>query len=225
MSVRILVVEDETDIRDLILLHLKREGYAPDGVATGEDALDRLKNQAYQLIVLDWMLPTMSGLEILKKIRNAGASANSTPVLMVTARAEPADIVEGLEAGADDYLTKPFDFSVLLARVRAILRRSHEKSSVLQFGALRIDLDAHDVFIAEERIHLTPSEYKLLQALAENRGRVLTRKHLIQLVQGDGITVVDRAVDTQVFGLRKKLGIHDDIIETIRSVGYRIKSI
>lgn len=222
MNQRVLVVEDEADIRDLILLHLKREGYEIDGVATGEEALDRLKNQVYQLVVLDWMLPTMSGLEILKKIRS---QKTLTPVLMVTARAEPLDIVSGLEAGADDYLTKPFDFSVLIARTKAILRRTTEKkSSILHFGELKIDTEGHDVFVGSEKIQLTPSEYKLLQALAENRGKVLTRKHLIQLVQGEGITVVDRAIDTQVFGLRKKLGTRGDLIETIRSVGYRIKN-
>jgi two-component system phosphate regulon response regulator PhoB len=145
---------------------------------------------------------------------------------MVTARADTADIVLGLEMGADDYLVKPFEIPEFLARVRALLRRSQSSPTPksLQVGDLKVDVEAHTVVCGSNVVNLTPSEFKLLVALIENQGRVLSRDKLIALVQGAGITVVDRAIDTHVFGLRKKLGACSEFIETIRSVGYRIKS-
>ena len=225
---RILIVEDEADIRDLIELHLKRERYAVESVSEGEEGMQKLLQDRYQLVILDWMLPGMSGLEIAKALRQNDAT-QKLPILMVTARMEPADIVLGLESGADDYVTKPFEIPVLLARVRALLRRSAEvppaksEAGRIQVGALSLDPSSYQVTCAGEPVTLTLSEFKLLMALVQNKGRVLTRDRLIDLVQGEGVSVVDRAIDTHVFGLRKKLGNCADSIETVRGVGYRVK--
>ncbi len=236
MKSRILVVEDELDIQDLIVLHLKRDGFQVEAVADGEQGLHRLRQDpAFDLLVLDWMLPGMSGLDITKALREAAAT-RETPILMVTARMEATDIVRGLEAGADDYVTKPFEIPVLMARVRALLRRSTQGTvsgqpasapqagtAPIRMGRLVLDPQAYDVKCGGELISLTPSEFKLLLALGQSRGRVLTRDQLIDAVQGSGVTVVDRAIDTHVFGLRKKLGECADVIETVRGVGYRVR--
>ncbi len=219
---KILVVEDERDVKDLMLLHLKREGHTATGVENGEEALKLLSENKYDLAILDWMLPGMSGLDICKKI------AGKVPVLMVTARADTSDIVLGLEMGADDYITKPFEIPVFVARVRALIRRANvateSPAERYNVGGLRVNLDEHKVWCKEEETKLTLSEFKLLVALLDNRGRVLSRDKLIDCVQGEGIVVSDRTVDTHVFGLRKKLGDCAEIVETIRGVGYRIKA-
>lgn len=233
MSVRkfsVLVVEDESEIRDLICLHLLREGFAVDEAVTGEQALARIFEKDYDLLILDWMLPSHSGLDITRMIR-AKEQFRELPILMVTARAENEDIVLGLESGADDYLTKPFDPTVLKARVHALLRRRNflhrqkeaVQSAELDLGELSINTETYDVRCHGERISLTPSEFKLLVALAMSRGKVLTRDSLIEHVQGEGVSVVGRTVDTHVFGLRKKLGACSEILETVRGVGYRVK--
>lgn len=228
---RVLVVEDEAEIRELMVLHLEREGFEVDEAVTGDQALQKIFAQPYDLVMLDWMLPSHSGLDLTRMIR-AKEQFRSLPVLMVTARAENEDIVLGLETGADDYITKPFDPSVLMARVHALLRRraflkGREKSggsgAEIQLGQLQINLDSYEVSCAGERIALTPSEFKLLTTLAQNRGKVLTRDALIESVQGEGVSVVGRTVDTHVFGLRKKLGACSDVLETVRGVGYRVK--
>jgi two-component system phosphate regulon response regulator PhoB len=175
------------------------------------------------LLLVDWMLPGLSGLEICKQM------GSKVPLLMVTARADTSDIVLGLEMGADDYITKPFEIPVLLARVRTLLRRSSLATSELdaknlKLGNLELDAEAHRVKLAGKDLQLTHSEFKLLLALLRNHGRVLSRDRLIELVQGEGIAVIDRAIDTHVFGLRRKLGEASDLVETIRGVGYRIKS-
>ena len=231
---RVLVVEDETEIRDLIVLHLKRSGLNVDAVSSAEEAFELIAANTYSLLALDWMLPGLSGIEITKKVR-AEANRNDLAILMVTARAEAADIVEGLDAGADDYLSKPFEPQVLIARVRALLRRNRRATSLeagelkaeeefIQVGGLTLDAGTYEVKCCGEAILLTPSEFKLLQTLAQNRGRVLTRESLIQHVQGEGVSVVGRTVDTHVFGLRKKLGDCADVIETVRGIGYRVKA-
>ena len=226
---RVLIVEDEKDIAELMQLHLKREGCDVEVVDKGEEALELIRKNKYSLLVLDWMLPGISGLDLCKKLRAEKLVPSGTCILMVTARAQAADIVLGLEVGADDYLTKPFDLSVFLARVRALFRRAQQSESAteekrIQIGELVIDCDTHEVRCGKVSAELTPSEFKLLYALMKNRGRVLTRDRLIQLVQGDGVSVIDRAIDTHIFGLRKKLGDYGSIVETIRGVGYRVAS-
>lgn len=229
---KILVVEDEEEIRDLIALHLKREGHDVDVVGSAEEAFPLIEKNHYSLLALDWMLPGASGVDVTRRLRRQ-ADRDDLAILMVTARAEAGDIVEGLEAGADDYLSKPFDPSVLLARVRALLRRhrrptettteSEEGFQVIRVGQLALYPDTYEVKCADQPVAVTPSEFKLLLALANNKGRVLTRDSLIEQVQGEGVSVVGRTVDTHVFGLRKKLGLCADVIETVRGVGYRVK--
>jgi DNA-binding response OmpR family regulator len=227
---RVLVVEDEAEIRELIVLHLMREGLKVDAVASAEEALELLTQNKYVLIALDWMLPGQTGVELTKALR---LQKSDVSILMVTAKAESLHIVEGLEAGADDYLTKPFEIGILLARVRALIRRSQRevahpqnKSKLLaqiQFGPLSMNSETFEVKSGEEVLALTPSEFKLLLTMAQNRGRVLTRDSLIEHVQGEGVSVVGRTVDTHIFGLRKKLGTASEMIETVRGIGYRIK--
>jgi two-component system phosphate regulon response regulator PhoB len=208
-------------------LHLQREGFEVVAVEDGEEALRSVTGGKFDLVVLDWMLPGVSGLEICKRIR-AKQPSSELGILMVTARADSADVIAGLDAGADDYITKPFELPVFLARARALRRRREvvraPKDRRLVNGNLAVDLEAYEVTCENKPIQLTPSEFKLLVALMQNGGRVLSRERLIDLVQGENVTVVDRAVDTHVFGLRKKLGPCADIIETIRGIGYRVRS-
>jgi two-component system phosphate regulon response regulator PhoB len=224
---RALIVEDERDVRDLMSLHLKREGVDVAAVENGEEALRLLAVEKFALVVLDWMLPGVSGLEICKRLRSSVQTERAS-ILMVTARADSADVIAGLDAGADDYITKPFELPVFLARVRALRRRQEtigtRPARKLQNGNLMIDLDSYEVTCEGQPVQLTPSEFKLLSALMQNEGRALSREKLIDLVQGENVTVVDRAIDTHVFGLRKKLGPCSDVIETIRGVGYRVRS-
>lgn len=228
---RILLVEDEQDIRSLMALHLRREGLELVEAADGDEALRALQQGAWSVLVFDWMLPGMNGLELIRAVRQQDPK---TPILMVTAKAEAADIVLGLETGADDYLVKPFEVPVLLARVRALLRRWKMQQETPQslasgsarervVGGLRLLPDSHELFCNGASVALTISEFKLLSALLEAQGKVLTRGQLIELIQGQGVSVVDRTVDTHVFGLRKKLEACGDLIETVRGVGYRIR--
>jgi two-component system phosphate regulon response regulator PhoB len=185
-----------------------------------------MNRHSFSLFVLDWMLPGLSGVEIVDRIKSKNPGAS---VLMVTAKTEPQDIVSGLEKGADDYMTKPFNPSVFIARVKALLRRSQvqaapatEEGEVSLLG-LKINFKSYEISYNSEPLHLTPSEFKLVGALVQNQGCVLTREQLIENIQGEGINVVGRTIDTHVFGLRKKLGEWGDRIETIRGVGYRVK--
>lgn len=244
----ILVVEDEGDVRDLVAIHLKRAGHKVTAVSSVEEArgafaVARSEGATkFDLVVLDWMLPGASGVDFCRELRRQ-ANRGEVAVLMLTAKSEPQDIVEGLDAGADDYLSKPFESSVLVARVRALSRRlkspepSNAPASIsitgtssiktvfetIRLGELSLFPETYEVKCGQEPIPLTPSEFKLLMALAKSQGRVLTRDSLISQVQGDGVSVVGRTVDTHVFGLRKKLGSCADVIETVRGVGYRVK--
>jgi two-component system phosphate regulon response regulator PhoB len=227
---RILWVEDEKDIRELVELHLLRSGHEVVAVGDGEQAIQKIQSEKFDLYLFDWMLPGASGLELVKKLRSL---QKTEPVLMLTAKAEHADIVEGLEAGADDYVTKPFEATVLIARVRALLRRAAQglrevaepkNNDIYRLGDVTVNLASYEVKVGPNPLQLTPSEFKLLGALVKNQDRVLTRNQLIELIQGDGVSVVDRTVDTHVFGLRKKLGPSGDLIETVRGVGYRVRS-
>ncbi len=239
MSQKILVVEDEVDVRELIVLHLKRLGHAVTAVGSIEEARGAMAALIFDLAVVDWMLPGASGVDFIREIRRRRERADFA-ILMLTAKSEPKDIIEGLDAGADDYISKPFDAGVLLARVRALSRRlipsEHEVSSgmpgtgvekpgmsIVKLGQLHLYPETYEVKCCGEPIALTPSEFKLLMALSKSLGRVLTRDSLISQIQGEGVSVVGRTVDTHVFGLRKKLGACADVIETVRGVGYRVK--
>lgn len=230
---RVLVVEDEAEIRELIALHLRREGYLVDDLSAGDVARNQLAKQDYDMVILDWMLPGLSGLELTRWIRGE-QSLKQVPILFVTAKTEPEHVAAGLDAGADDYLAKPFDTLVLMARVNALMRRkvwvesqqtklTQAEKNTVKIGELRLDSDAFEVHLRDEKLDLTKSEFKLLEALMQSQGKVLTRKNLIELIQGDGVNVVGRTVDTHVFGLRKKIKDQSDLIETIRGVGYRVK--
>lgn len=223
----VLVIEDEREIRELMALHLLRQGYKVQECASVEEAMGAVEKSNFDLVVLDWMLPGQSGIDFLDRYQ--GRKQDSS-VLMVTARAEPEDIVLGLERGADDYLIKPFEPSVFLARVRALLRRSdmhkvkkQEQEESISLSGLQIDLKTYEVRLNSQTLHFTPSEFKLLVSLIQSQGKVLTRDHLIEQIQGEGVNVIGRTIDTHVFGLRKKLGDWADRVETIRGVGYRVK--
>ncbi|WII71282.1 response regulator transcription factor [Bdellovibrio sp. 22V] len=226
-SIHVLVVEDEQEIRELMALHLLRQGYRVTECSSAEEALNEMNRQNYHVFILDWMLPGLSGVDIVDKIK---AKFPHAGILMVTAKAEPSDIVSGLERGADDYITKPFNPTILVARVKALVRRalpvqasSSQDDGEMQLEGLRINFKSYEISYKGEPLHLTPSEFKLLGALVQNHGCVLTREQLIENIQGEGINVVGRTIDTHVFGLRKKLGEWGDRIETIRGVGYRVK--
>ncbi len=217
----ILVVEDDHEIRELICSQLKKESYNVDEASSGELALQKIKKDKFDLMVLDWMLPGLNGIELATIVK----ALHATPILMVTAKSEAQDIVKGLESGADDYITKPFDLNIFKARVKALLRRTPgaaTSDTIVKIGGLRIDKKSHEVTCDGEAVQLTLSEFKLLTALAASQGAVLTRDKLIEQIQGEGVAVIDRTVDTHVFGLRKKLGSCSDLIETVRGIGYRI---
>jgi two-component system phosphate regulon response regulator PhoB len=231
MRKRVLVVEDESDIRQLIVLHLKREGFDVEEVADGEQARQLISQRTYDLIVLDWMLPSLSGLELTRWVRKR-SNATGTPILFVTAKTEPEHVATGLDAGADDYLTKPFDTLVLMARVNALLRRSEwlmerpeavATATNLTLGDLSLNPQTYEITLSGQPLDLTRSEFRLMESLMMNQGKVLSREALIEQIQGEGVNVVGRTVDTHVFGLRKKLGPAADMIETIRGVGYRVR--
>lgn len=222
----ILVVEDEMEIRELMALHLLRQGYLVKECASAEESIQEIEKENFALVVVDWMLPGLTGLDFIEHLKKKELHPS---ILMVTAKTEPQDIVAGLEKGADDYLTKPFEPAVFMARVKALLRRTYlathqsEAPNKMILGDLSLDFSTYEVFIQHEKLHLTPSEYKLLTTMVQNRGKVLTRDQLIENIQGEGINVIGRTIDTHVFGLRKKLGAWSDNIETIRGVGYRVK--
>lgn len=226
-SKTILIVEDELEIRELIFIHLGRNQYKVLTSGSSEEAFEVLKSNKVDLIILDWMLPGMSGIDFIKSLKNQSLNI---PTLMLSAKVDVSNIVQGLETGADDYLTKPFDPQVLLARVKVLLRRSESQegqvdanhSSQIQFGDLFIDIQTYEVKVAGEKLHLTPSEFKLLYILVSNKGKVLSRESLIDQIQGEGISVIGRTIDTHVFGLRKKIGACSEYIETIRGIGYKV---
>ncbi len=230
MQKKVLIVEDEAEIRQLIGLHLKREGFDVTEAPDGEQGLLNLSRQKFDLLVLDWMLPKLSGLEMTRWVRGR-KDLDRMPILFVTAKTEPEHIAAALDSGADDYMLKPFDTLVLMARVHALLRRhqwlenesSNKTQNLLKIKELVLDRDAFSAELKGEKLDLTRSEFKLLEAMMENQGKVLTRESLIQCIQGEGVNVIGRTIDTHIFGLRKKLGEYSDFVETIRGVGYRIR--
>ncbi|MFQ5511180.1 MAG: response regulator [Candidatus Krumholzibacteriia bacterium] len=222
----ILAVDDEEDILELVEFNLAREGYSVLRVTTGEEALQVARSRNPDLVLLDLMLPGVDGLEVCKRLKRGEATRN-IPVIMLTAKGEEADIVLGLELGAEDYVTKPFSPKVLTARVRAVFRRREQPEadgeSPSRIHDLEIHPGRHEVSLAGKPVTLTLTEFRILQFLAKRPGWVYTRYQIVEAVRGDDYAVTDRAVDVQIAGLRKKLGKHGDYIETVRGVGYRFK--
>lgn len=224
---KILIVDDEEDILELVRFHLAKEGYETVCAESGEKALRLAGKERFDLIVLDLMLPGLDGLEVSQRLKRDEATRN-LPIVMLTAKGEEADIVTGLELGADDYITKPFSPRVLLARIKAVLRRKeHRKADaagdVLQINQLTIHPGRREVTIEGQPVDLTFTEFEVLHFLARRPGWVLTRGQIVDAVRGSDYPVTDRSVDVQIVGLRKKLGACGDIIQTVRGVGYRFK--
>ncbi|NBC95302.1 MAG: response regulator [Deinococcus-Thermus bacterium] len=226
---RVLVVEDEPDQQELLRFNLSRDGYDVACANDGREAMDMIRNQAPDLVVLDLMLPGMDGLEVCKQIRRESEMAH-LPIVMLTAKAEDSDVVTGLELGADDYVTKPYSPRVLLARVKAVLRGRHAKAGeegtgeqVIRHKDLVIRPDRFEVTIGGEAIKLSGTEFRMLALLASRPGRVFTRAQIIKTVHGDNCAVTDRSVDVHIFWLRQKLGARGRLIEAVRGVGYRFR--
>jgi two-component system alkaline phosphatase synthesis response regulator PhoP len=222
----ILAVEDDEDILELLRYNLSREGYRVTVAASGEEGLKSARATLPDLILLDLMLPEMDGLEVCRQLK-MDLKTRHVPVIMLTAKGEEADIVIGLELGADDYITKPFGNRVLLARVRAVLRRrtsaAPDSDALFKVHDLVIDPGHHEVKFQGQALDLTATEFRLLHLLARRPGWVLTRSSIIEGLHGDDYPVTDRAVDVKMVALRKKLGPAARFIETVRGVGYRFK--
>ncbi|MGD8389431.1 MAG: response regulator transcription factor [Desulfobacteraceae bacterium] len=223
---KILVVEDDEDIREMLRVWFSKEGYSFSSASTGEEALTLIEKDCPDLIVLDLMLPGMDGLEVTRRLRK-DPKRNTIPIVMLTARTEESEILEGYEAGADDYVTKPFSPRVLTARVQTVLRSqtdpSREKNSPILIHDLTIHPGFRQAYIAGDPLDLSYTEFEILHVLASKPGWVFTRSQIIDAVRGDGYSVSDRSVDAQIFALRKKLRSYREYIETVRSVGYRFK--
>ena len=221
----ILVIEDERDIVELIAYNLEREGYEVESESSGEEGLRKAKATLPDLIVLDIMLPGLNGLDVCRVLRSDRAT-QGIPIVMLTARDEEIDVVTGLEVGADDYITKPFSPKVLIARIRAVLRRRREseesKSEFLQVGKLTIDRGKHQVIVTGKAVELTHTEFELLCVLAQRPGWVFSRSQLIDSLRDGQLVITDRAIDVQIANLRKKLVACGHYIQTVRGVGYRM---
>jgi two-component system phosphate regulon response regulator PhoB len=219
----VLVVEDETALATLLRYNLEREGYRVVEARDGEEALVVADEENPDLIILDWMLPQISGIEICRRMRGRGR-LRTVPIVMLTARGEEPDRIRGLDTGADDYITKPFSMSELLARLRAVMRRAHPALSedILAIGEITIDRSNHRVKRSERDIHLGPTEYRLLDQLMRHPGRVFSREQLLDSVWGSDVYVEARTVDVHVGRLRKALNDpgEKDPIRTVRSAGY-----
>ncbi len=223
---RILVVDDEADILELVRYNLTKEGYHVDCVASGEEAVSKVWDDVPDLIVLDLMLPGLNGLDVCKQLKG-NSSTMSVPIIMLTAKGEDVDIVTGLELGADDYITKPFSPRVLIARLRTVLRRRRSveptQGEVIAIRGLVIDPGKHEVLVKGSPVDLTATQFAILNFLALRPGWVFTRNQIINAVKGEDYPVTERSVDVQIAGLRGKLKEVDEIIETVRGVGYRFK--
>jgi len=223
---RILIIEDEEDILELLRYNLAKEGYQVREATSGEEGLKLAQAESPDLVVLDLMLPGMDGLEICRALKS-DAATRGIDIVILTAKGEEADIVAGLELGADDYITKPFSPRVLLARIRAVLRRkskvSTSGSQAIRIHELSIDPLRHKVSVAGRPVELTYTEFRILHFLASRPGWVLTRYQIVDAIRGENYSVTDRAVDVQIASLRKKLGEAGRYIQTVRGVGYRFK--
>jgi DNA-binding response OmpR family regulator len=228
----ILVVDDERDLVDLITYNLQRNGYGVLSAYNGAEALEIAQRELPDLVVLDLMLPGVDGTEVARRLK-ADSRTAAVPIVMLTAKGEETDVVVGLTLGADDYVTKPFSMKILLARLSSVLRRAEQAAAaaagapgdggVLKAGPLTIDTARHEVLVDANPIRLTLTEFKLLSALVNARGRVLTRDQLMDKAMGADVFVTDRAIDVHVTSIRKKLGRANWLVRTVRGVGYRLE--
>jgi DNA-binding response OmpR family regulator len=223
---RVLVVDDEKDLVELISFNLTRNGYDVLAAGNGNEALEVATTQIPDIIILDLMLPGISGLDVARRLK-AEPRTNAIPVIMLTAKGEETDVVVGLTLGADDYVTKPFSMKILLARLNTVLRRTESSvpttDGTLRAGPLSIDTAKHEATCSGEALKLTLTEFKLLTALITARGRVLTRDQLMDKAMGTDVFVTDRAIDVHVTAIRKKLGNASWLVHTVRGVGYRLR--
>lgn len=231
MKKSVLIVEDEEDIRELVSYHLLKEGYQVASVASGEEAMEIVAVQPPDLVLLDVMLPGVDGMTVCQRLRSDPKTAHVL-IMMLTAKSEEADVVRGLNLGAADYVTKPFSPKVLLARIRAALRRStavppeapeEDEEDVIEIHNILIHAGRHEVRVEGSPVVLSSTEFRVLQFLASRPGWVFSRQQILDGVHGDNYAITDRAVDVQIVGLRKKLGDAGRFIETVRGVGYRFK--
>ncbi|MGE3537698.1 MAG: response regulator [Candidatus Tectimicrobiota bacterium] len=227
MRTRVLVVDDEPDLLELVSYNLGKAGYDVACVTSGEEALAHVRTHLPALVLLDVWLPGLDGLEICKALRRDPHTA-AIPIVMLTARSEDADVVAGLELGADDYLTKPFSTRILLARIKAVLRRRQDDGTLetpLIYNDVVIQPGRYEVRLGPELIHLTPTEFHILHFLARRPGWVFTRYQIVDAVRGEDAEVTERSVDVHVAAIRRKLGEYRELIETLRGVGYRFKTV
>lgn len=226
MATRVLVVEDDIAIRDMLLFTLKQSGFVCEAVGDGESGLDALKLQQPDMILLDWMLPGIDGIEFIRRLRANEFLAN-IPVIMLTAKGESEDMVKGLSVGADDYVNKPFSPPELMARIKAVLRRctqgDSDEAQKLQFGGLVLDTKSHRVTVNDVRVELGPTEFRLLHFFMKNPERAYNRSQLLDYVWGDTVYIEERTVDVHIRRLRKAMEPYkqDHLVQTVRGVGYR----
>jgi two-component system phosphate regulon response regulator PhoB len=220
----VLVVDDERDLLELVAYNLKRAGYDVLTAQNGRRGLDTISESKPDLVILDVMLPELSGTEVASRVR-ANPLTASIPIIMLTAKGGETDQVVGLAVGADDYIAKPFSMKILLARVEALLRRAGRASAEhtsLELGTIRLDLETHEAFVSNEPVKLTLTEFRILAALLQAQGRVLSRAALMSRAMGPGVLVTERTIDVHVTSIRKKLEDQADLIKTVRGVGYRM---
>lgn len=220
----VLVVDDEPDLVELIAYNLQQQGHSVLSASNGLAGLELAKSRQPDLLVLDVMMPEINGIEVARRLRSQTETA-SIPIIMLTAKSEETHELEGLGAGADDYITKPFSMQVLLARINAMARRTNSgaggRGSRLSLGPVTIDLDEHQASVDAMPIALTITEFRLLSTLIANEGKVMTRPALISSAIGPGVTVTERTIDVHITALRKKIAPHSGMISTVRGVGYR----
>lgn len=230
----ILIVEDEADIQQLVSYNLIKAGFYVTCADNGEEALNCLSQENIDCILLDLMLPGMSGIEVCSEVKKGRAKEFAAiPIIMLTAKGEEEDVVSGFECGADDYITKPFSPKVLIARIKAVLRRSvgkdeekgEKRLSSIVIGELAINKGKHEVRYKGQELQLTATEFGILSLLAGKPGWVFTRQQIIDSVRGYDFLITPRAIDVQIFGLRKKMGDPGRLIETVRGIGYRFKNV
>lgn len=219
----VLVVEDEQDLAEMLQFQLQKAGYSVAVASDGRTALQKIEKSHPDLILLDLMIPEISGTEVASKIRSNPKTAG-IPIVMLTAKSDEVDVLVGLTVGADDYITKPFSMKVVLARIEAVLRRVSGNSAAetqLRLGPIAISQETHEVTVDDELVKLTLTEFRILAALAAAQGRVLSRHVLMSKAMGPGVTVTERTIDVHVTAIRRKLGGHGNLIRTVRGVGYR----